>query len=143
MCLPCGSSLHLTSVASKHSPSVILKCSPYGVVLMRRAGDQGCRQCIYCERLHFREGKGLPVAEEASFLHFFACLVGIWELRRRVENVFLSFFLFHKSISIHPIPGKTTISQHSLSPSLLKSTQLPCYPLLLWVWLEQQLFRCK
>lgn len=85
MCLPCGSSLNLTDAASKHSPRVVLRCCPDGLLLsgegLRRWGPG-----TVCPR---GGNHLLRVAGESSFLHCFACLVGMGEL----ENVFLSFFL--------------------------------------------------
>lgn len=134
MCLPCGSSLNLTDAASKHSPRVVLRCCPDGLLLsgegLRRWGPG-----TVCPR---GGNHLLRVAGESSFLHCFACLVGMGEL----ENVFLSFFL--KTIHFNLSHSWKNHNPPSSLPGLrFWKTHLPCHLLLPWVYLEQQLISCK
>lgn len=148
MCLPGGSSVRLTNAASKHAPGAALKCWPMWFTLDGGgAGRTTGPGNVYIGRFHVGDRISLlPVAEESFFLHCFACLVGVGELQRRNKNVFFPylFICFLKSMSSHPIPGKTTglpptPSQQSPRPSVLKNTHLLCCFLLLWICFEQQL----
>lgn len=135
MCLPCGSSLKLTHAASKHSPRVVLKCHPDGSLLMGEGLGRRGPGTVCTGRHHFREGTTFSRWQKSrpSFPALRVWLV--WGSMTIFS--FLSFL--KKPISVHPIPGKTTIPQQSPRPSAVKNTYLPCYPLLLWIGFEQQL----
>lgn len=90
-----------------------------------------------------REGSSLSWCQKSHAslidLHVWlgVCVVGGGSYQGELEM--FSFFL-KKSISIHPVPGKTTIPhRQSPSPSVLKNTHLPRYFLFPWVCFKQQL----
>lgn len=131
MCLPGGSSLNLTDAASKHSARVVLRCCPDG--LLRSGEGLGRRgPGTVCPG----EGTSFSGWQKPSFPSLL-CVSGwhggAWECFPFENNPFQSI----------PFLEKPQSPQQSPRPSVLKTMDLPCHPLLPWICLEQQLISCK
>lgn len=124
ICLPCGFSLYLTNSASKHSPKCTSEVWPMWLTPDREGGGTGqgnvCTQEVRCQG----GDRGTRVSLPSSL-----CLFG-WRRGAAKEgrNVFFSSFLFLKSMSIHPIPGKTTPPPPPPPPTVSKSYDFEKHP---------------